>query len=162
MTETQSLYSFRVPSLEGEEVDLSIYDGMVTLIVNVASECGYTPQYAGLQELHSDFEPDGFSVVAFPCNDFGGQEPGTHEEIRAFCTTRYAIGFALMGKVQVVAGDGQSEVYTLLDELAGALPEWNFGKYVVSRDGRRARFFPPDVTPDDAALRAAIEEELAV
>jgi len=160
MPGASGLYDLHAPSLEGDDVDLARYAGTVALVVNVASECGYTPQYAGLQALHAELVERGFTVLGFPSNDFGGQEPGGPGEIRGFCTSRYAVDFPLFAKVETRPGPGQSPVYACLERLAGALPTWNFGKYVVSRDGLRARFFPSDVAPDSEVLRAAIEDAL--
>ena len=153
-------YSLRAAALDGAPVDLATYRGKVTLVVNVASECGYTPQYAGLQKLHVELKDRGFAVLGFPSNDFGGQEPGTPDQIRDFCTTKYQVGFPLFAKVQTKAGAGQSPVYTLLGEAAGKLPNWNFCKYLVGKDGKVLGFHPSKVAPDDAALRAAIEAAL--
>ncbi len=119
-------YAMNVASLDGEAADLADYRGKVTLVVNVASQCGYTPQYAGLQALHQELAGEGFAVLGFPSNDFGGQEPGTATEIRSFCTSNYGVTFPLFEKVQTRSGAGQSEVYGRLEELAGALPNWNF------------------------------------
>jgi carboxymethylenebutenolidase len=158
---TPSLYDLELRALDGKPFDAAALRGKVALVVNVASRCGYTPQYAGLQELHDELAPKGFVVLGIPSNDFGGQEPGTPDEIRAFCTERYSVTFPLLEKAQVKGGDGQSRVYALLHELTGELPSWNFGKYVVARDGRSARFFGTKVAPDDAGLRKAIDDALA-
>lgn len=112
-TETEGLYQLNTETLEGESIDLADFAGRVSLVVNVASACGYTPQYAGLQELHSEFESRGFSVLAFPSNEFGGQEPGSPAEIREFCNSRYSVEFPMMAKCEVKPGDGQSPVYSL-------------------------------------------------
>lgn len=155
-----SVYSGSVGALDGETFDLSSLRGKVTLVVNVASACGYTPQYAGLQRLHEELAPQGFTVLGFPSNDFGGQEPGTAAEIREFCTENYGVTFPLLAKVQVKAGETQAPVYQRLQQLTGELPKWNFGKYVVARDGKRAWFFPTRTAPDDPKLREAIDAAL--
>ncbi|MBL9077810.1 MAG: glutathione peroxidase [Planctomycetes bacterium] len=155
------LYSLRAPALDGSTVDLASLRGKVALVVNVASECGYTPQYAGLQRLHAELAPRGFTVLGFPSNDFGAQEPGTAEQIRSFCTERYAVEFPLFAKVGTKAGAAQSPVYALLGEATGSLPNWNFCKYVVGKDGRPVAFFPSRTAPDAKELRAAIEQALA-
>ena len=155
-----SLYSMKVRSLEGDEYDLRGLHGKVALVVNVASECGYTPQYEGLQRLHEELSGRGLCVLGFPSDDFGGQEPGTAEEIRAFCNSRYGVDFALFEKVHTKAGRGQSPVYALLAEQAGQLPAWNFGKYLVSKEGRVLRYFDSSVEPESPELRAAIEDAL--
>ncbi len=156
----KGLYSLTVADITGAETDLSGFAGKVTLVVNTASKCGFTPQYASLQELHAELEGRGFSVIAFPCNDFGGQEPGTGEEIAAFCSDRYSVSFPVMGKVQVNEGEGQSEVYSMLGTKTGELPGWNFGKYLVGKDGVPIAFYGSSTGPDDEDLRKAIEAAL--
>jgi glutathione peroxidase len=155
-----NFYSLKVPSLDAAPVDLSQYKGKVTLVVNVASECGYTPQYAGLQALHAELKSRGFAVLGFPSNDFGGQEPGTPAQIRTFCTEKYHVDFPLFAKLQTKAGAGQSDVYALLGKETGKLPNWNFCKYLVGKDGKVIQFFDSKVTPEGPTLRAAIEKAL--
>lgn len=155
-----SFHDLRTTSLDGSPADLAAYRGQVALVVNVASECGYTPQYAGLQKLHAELAGRGFAVLGFPSNDFGGQEPGSPTQIREFCTSRYQVTFPLFGKVVTKAGANQSPVYAYLGK-AGSLPNWNFCKYLVGRDGKVLGFFPSKVSPDDPALRQAIETALA-
>lgn len=157
----EDVYALSVNSLEGKPVPLSEYRGKVTLLVNVASECGYTPQYAGLQRIHAKYAPRGFSVLGFPSNDFGRQEPGSAEEIRAFCSTKYKVEFPMFEKVQTKSGPGQSPVYALLDRSSGTLPSWNFGKYLVDRSGKVVKYFPSKVEPESGELIAAIESALA-
>jgi glutathione peroxidase len=154
-----SLYALKTKSLSGEVVDLAQYTGKVTLVVNTASQCGFTPQYKGLQQLHNDMAPRGFSVLGFPSNDFGGQEPGSAEEIKTFCERNYGVTFPMFDKVVTKAGPDQSPVYTFLGK-GGELPKWNFSKYVVGKDGRVVAFFPSNVTPDSPELRQAIEKAL--
>ena len=154
------VYSLSTSALDGTPVDLAIYRGKVTLVANVASECGYTPQYTGLQKLHAELKDRGFAVLGFPSNDFGAQEPGTPDQIRDFCTTKYQVGFPLFAKVQTKTGPGQSPVYALLGAAAGKLPNWNFCKYLVGKDGTVLSFHPSKQAPDDPALRAAIEAAL--
>lgn len=156
-----NLHELTAPSLDGGDVALSAYRGKVTLFVNVASECGLTPQYAGLQALHDEFAARGFSVLGFPSNEFGGQEPGTAAQIRSFCTSKYSVTFPMFAKVEVKPGDGQSPVYRALTTATGQVPGWNFAKYLVGRDGRPVAFFSSMVKPDDPKLRAAIESALA-
>lgn len=158
--EPMNLHSLKTTFLDGAPADLAAYRGKVVLVVNVASECGYTPQYAGLQKLHTELKDRGFAVLGFPSNDFGGQEPGTPQQIRDFCTTKYKVDFPLFAKVQTKAGAGQSPVYALLGEATGKLPNWNFCKYLVGKDGKPISFHPSKVAPDDAQLRAAIEAAL--
>lgn len=156
-----SLYEISTQTLGGEPVDLGRFRGQVTLVVNVASECGLTPHYAGLQVLHERLSPRGFSVLGFPSNEFGGQEPGTPEQIQSFCSSRYGVTFPLFAKVETKPGGSQSAVYALLQRQTEQLPTWNFGKYVVGRDGRARRFFEPATKPDDPELLAEIERALA-
>jgi glutathione peroxidase len=155
-----SLYSLSTRALDGAPVALSELAGKVTLVVNVASACGSTPQYAGLQALQEELQGRGFAVLGFPSNDFGRQEPGSPEEIRSFCDSRYHVTFPMFEKVVTRAGDGQSPVYAELSRQSGKLPSWNFGKYLVGRDGKVLRFFETKVQPDDPALRGAIETAL--
>ena len=155
-----SLHDLKTTSLQGAPADLAEYRGQVVLAVNVASECGLTPQYKALQALHAELAPRGFSVLGFPSNDFGGQEPGTPEQIHSFCERNYGVTFPLFAKLQTKAGPGQSAIYAYLTR-GGDVPTWNFGKYLVGRDGRVIRFFASDVTPDAPPLRDAIEKALA-
>ncbi|MFZ5895733.1 MAG: glutathione peroxidase [Myxococcota bacterium] len=156
-----NIYSNSTRTLAGEATSLSRFAGQVTLIVNVASECGYTPQYAGLERLQQRFRGRGFSVLGFPSNDFGGQEPGTPEQIQSFCTSRYNVSFPLFEKVVTKPGPEQSAVYSALGEAAGASPKWNFGKYLIGRNGKVIDFYPSSVDPEDPKLIAAIESALA-
>jgi len=156
---TESFYDLTLPSLEGDPVDMSVYRGKVTLVVNVASHCGYTPQYSGLEELHRELSPRGFAVLGFPSNDFGGQEPGDAEEIRSFCSIQYGVTFPIFQKVVTRPGPLQSPAFAFLGR-SGKLPAWNFSKYVVDRDGRVVAFFPSQVTPESPELRAAIERAM--
>jgi len=154
-----SFYDLTVPALDGTPVELSRFAGMVTLVVNVASECGFTPQYAGLQALHERYGPRGFAVLGFPSNDFGGQEPGSADRIRRFCEERYRVTFPLFAKVQT-KGAGQSAVYRRLAE-SGHLPAWNFHKFLIGRDGQVMAVFPTTVSPGSRALGAAIQRALS-
>lgn len=160
-TPVPNLYELQAPSLDGTPKDLAEYRGKVVLVVNVASECGFTPQYEGLQALHTEFGPRGFAVLGFPSNEFGGQEPGTPEQIQQFCTSTYEVTFPLFGKVETKAGAGQSPVYAYLTAATGQTPGWNFCKYLVGKDGRAVAYFNSFVKPSDAKLRAAVEAELA-
>jgi len=155
-----SFYDLKVTTLAGQPADLAAYRGKVTLVVNVASQCGYTPQYAGLEKLYRDMAPKGFAILGFPSNDFGGQEPGSAEEIQQFCKRTYDVTFPMFAKVVTKAGPEQSPVYAFLGE-SGSLPQWNFGKYVLDKNGKVTAFFPSRVAPDAAELRAAIEKALA-
>ena len=155
-----SLYDLKVARLSGEPADLAAYKGKVALVVNVASQCGYTPQYAGLEKLYRELASKGVVILGFPSNDFGGQEPGTAEEIGQFCQKNYGVTFPMFAKVVTKAGPDQSPVYAFLGE-SGTLPQWNFSKYVVDKNGKVEAFFPSRVAPDAPELRAAIEKALA-
>jgi glutathione peroxidase len=155
-----SLYDLKVARLSGEPADLAAYKGKVALVVNVASQCGYTPQYAGLEKLYRELAPKGVVILGFPSNDFGGQEPGSAEEIGQFCQKNYGVTFPMFAKVVTKAGPDQSPVYAFLGE-SGELPKWNFSKYVVDKNGKVEAFFPSRVAPDAPELRAAIEKALA-
>jgi glutathione peroxidase len=157
---SRSIYTIETHTLEGKPAKLSAYDGKVALIVNVASECGYTVQYAGLEKLHDEFKDEGLVVLGFPCNDFGGQEPGSPKEIRAFCTEKYNVTFPLFEKLSLKPGDEQHVLYKALEAKTNKLPRWNFCKYLVSRDGTTAQFFDSKVTPESDELRTAIEKAL--
>jgi glutathione peroxidase len=159
-SEPASFYELKTKTLQGEPADLSRFAGKVTLVVNVASQCGFTPQYAGLEKLHQELQPRGFSVLGFPSNDFGAQEPGSPEEIATFCKKNYGVSFPMFSKLVTKAGPDQSEIYGFLGK-SGSLPSWNFSKYVVGRDGKVIAFFPSKVAPDAKELRDAIEAALA-
>ena len=155
-----SLYDLETKTLDGKPAPLSAYRGKVTLVVNTASQCGFTPQYAGLQKLHDEMKGKGFSVLGFPSNDFGGQEPGGAEEIATFCQRNYGVTFPMFSKLVTRAGPDQSPIYAYLG-ATGNLPGWNFSKYVIGKDGKVTAFFPSKVTPEDPQLRKAIEAALA-
>jgi glutathione peroxidase len=154
-----SLYDLKTQTLLGKPADLADYRGKVTLVVNVASYCGYTPQYKGLEKLHRDLQDKGFAVLGFPSNDFGEQEPGTAQEIATFCKLTYDVTFPMFSKVVTVPGADQSPVYKFLS-TSGHLPAWNFSKYVIGKDGTIRAFFPSEVTPEDPKLRRAIAEAM--
>ena len=155
-----SFYDLKTRTLDGKPADLSQYRGTVNLVVNVASYCGYTPQYTGLEKLHRELKAKGFNVLGFPSNDFGEQEPGTAQQIAEFCRLTYDVTFPMFEKVVTRNGPGQSAVYSFLGK-SGNLPAWNFSKYVVDKEGRVVAFFPSDVTPEDPKLRTAIARALA-
>ncbi|SDQ62872.1 glutathione peroxidase [Pseudoxanthomonas sp. CF385] len=136
------------------------YTGQVLLVVNTASKCGYTPQYEGLEALNQRYAGKGFAVLGFPSNDFKGQEPGSEKEIQEFCTLTYGVKFPMFEKVSVI-GENATPLYKALTEATGTAPGWNFHKYLISRDGRVVANFPSKIKPDDPALVAAIERELA-
>jgi glutathione peroxidase len=155
-----SFYDLQTTSLDGKPGNLAQYKGKVSLVVNVASKCGYTPQYEGLEKLQREMKGKGFNVLGFPSNDFGGQEPGTAQEIATFCKLMYDVTFPMFEKVVTKKGPGQSPVYTFLG-ASGNLPAWNFSKYVVDKNGKVVAFFASAVTPEDPALQAAISKALA-
>jgi glutathione peroxidase len=155
----ESLYSLKTTKLDGKEIDLSEFKGKVVLVVNVASECGFTKQYAGLQKLHSELHEKGFSVLGFPSNEFGGQEPGSPEEIQKFCESKYSVTFPMFSKVVTKPGKDQSPVYQFLTKGHDA-PSWNFCKYLVGKDGKVVKFYPSKVAPDNADLHKDIEAAL--
>lgn len=167
---TPAALGFKVQSLDGKDVDLGQYKGKVVLIVNVASKCGFTPQYAKLEELYKKYADRGFVILGFPCNQFHSQEPGTADEIRKFCTDKYNVTFPLMAKVEV-NGDGACDLYKYLRSLklkpkgpskmkSNFDVKWNFEKYLVGRDGKVVARFLSDTTPDSPVLIKAIEKEL--
>ena len=155
----QSFYDLTTHTLEGEPTSLAKYRGTVSLVVNLASFCGYTPQYAGLENLYRELKGKGVNVLGFPSNDFGEQEPGTPEEIATFCRTNYDVTFPVFEKVVTQRGAGQSPVYAFLGR-SGHLPAWNFSKYVIDRNGKVVAFFSSAVTPEDRRLRDAIASAL--
>ncbi|HNH47763.1 MAG TPA: glutathione peroxidase [Myxococcota bacterium] len=153
-----SIYELSTHKLDGSPSSLADFQGKVALVVNLASFCGLTPQYQGLEALFQELQGQGFVILGFPCNQFGGQEPGSPEEIQTFCSRNYGVSFPLFQKVEV-KGPGQSPVYQRLTADA-PVPSWNFTKYLVGKDGRLVQHFAPTVRPDDPELRAAIEAAL--
>ena len=160
-----TLYDIPVKTLSGEDSSLGALAGKTLLVVNVASKCGLTPQYAALETLHSRLADRGFSVVGFPCNQFMGQEPGTAEEIEEFCSTTYGVTFPMFEKIEV-NGDGRHPIYdelTAVPDADGAAGDvqWNFEKFLVGPDGAVLGRFRPRTDPEDPAIVAAIEDSLA-
>ena len=153
-------YDFSFRRIDGGALPLAACRGKPVLIVNTASECGFTPQYAELETLWRRYRDKGFVLLGVPCNDFGGQEPGTAQEIATFCKLTYDVTFPMFEKVVTRKGTDQSPIYTFLGR-SGKLPAWNFSKYVVDKQGRIVAFFESSVTPEDPALRAAIAKALA-
>ena len=151
-----SLYDFKITSLEGEEIDFARYRGKCLLIVNTASKCGYTPQYADLEKLH-ELYGNKVVVLGFPANDFLWQEPGSNNEIAACCERNYGVSFQMFEKISV-KGRGKHPLYKWLETASGHSPSWNFCKYVVSSDGKTVRFFPSKVKPMDKEIMDAIEK----
>ncbi|SEU26725.1 glutathione peroxidase [Stigmatella erecta] len=155
---TMSFFDLSAPRLDGKSENLSAYKGQVLLVVNTASECGYTPQYKGLEKLSQDYKGQGVTVLGFPSNDFGGQEPGTAKEIARFCELRFKVTFPMFDKVKT-KGEGQSPVYAFLAKKHGE-PKWNFHKYVVGKDGQVKAAFPSAVEPDSPELKKALDSAL--
>ena len=157
------IYDLAVRTADGQDQPLDAYRGRVLLIVNVASKCGFTPQYEGLEALWRQHRDAGLSVLGFPCNQFGGQEPGTAEQIASFCSTRYEVSFPVMGKVEVNGAGADALFQWLKREKPGLLGigsiKWNFTKFLVGRDGRVIDRFAPSTSP--AALQPAIDAALA-
>jgi glutathione peroxidase len=153
-----SLHDLTVNTIDLKPKSLGDFKGKVLLVVNTASQCGNTPQYAGLEKLYEEFKGKGLVVLGFPSNDFGGQEPGGEQEIKKFCSSRYKVTFPMFQKVKT-KGEGQSPVYKFLTHNDDA-PEWNFHKYLVSKDGQVLRSFKARVQPEDKDLRTAIEAAL--
>ena len=148
--------------IDGKSTSLKAYSGKVLLIVNVASKCGLTKQYTQLQALHDRFKDAGLVVLGFPCNDFGSQEPGTNDEIKTFCTEKYSVTFPMFDKLHV-KGPDQHPLYKELTGEKGAFPgdvKWNFGKFLIGRDGKPLKRIEPRTTPDDPEVIAAIEAAL--
>ena len=162
MAALSSFHDFTVRDIDGKDLALAEFKGKVCLVVNVASECGLTPQYAGLQALYERYADKGLTVLGFPSNDFGAQEPGTEAQIKEFCTSRYSVTFPMFAKVHV-NGPERAPVYAWLVGQTGDGKdiEWNFGKFLVGRDGRAVARFSPRTSPNDPELLAAIDAELA-
>jgi glutathione peroxidase len=158
-----TIFTEPIHTLHGEATSLGAFSGQTILAVNVASKCGLTPQYTGLEALQEKYAARGFTVVGFPCNQFGGQEPGSPEEIETFCSTTYGVTFPLMEKIDV-NGDSRHAIYSSLTEVADAEGHsgdirWNFEKFLITPDGTVTRYSPM-IAPDDVALVAALEASL--
>jgi glutathione peroxidase len=158
------LYGFTMKAIDGADQRLGDYRGKVLLVVNVASQCGLTPQYEALQKLHAEYAPRGFAVLGFPCNQFGGQEPGSDADVKKFCTTNYGVTFPLFSKIEV-NGQGRAPLYSWLTSQstkpdgAGAI-KWNFAKFVVDRTGGVVARFDPSTPPAAPELRAVVQKAL--
>ena len=159
--QADSPLSGKAKKIDGSEIDLSSYKGKVVLVVNVASQCGATPQYAGLQKLYDAYKDKGLVVLGFPANDFGAQEPGTDTAIATFCASKYNVTFDMFSKI-IVKGEGQSPLYKSLTAQANPAGDvkWNFEKFIIDRNGNVAGRFLTKVSPDDPQFVAAIEAEL--
>jgi len=159
-----SVHEFTLNSIDGRPAPLSAYQGKVVLIVNVASRCGFTPQYAGLEALYEKYKDRGFVILGFPANNFGGQEPGTNEEIKTFCSTKYNVTFPMYSKISV-KGDDQAPLYQFLTDkqanpATGGEIQWNFTKFLVDKNGKVVARFEPKVTPESPDVASAIEKAL--
>ena len=160
-----SVYDFTLKSIDGQPTPLSSYHGKVLLLVNVASRCGFTPQYTALESLYEKYKDRGLVIVGVPANNFMGQEPGTNEEIKTFCTKKYNVSFPMMSKVSV-KGDDKTPLYDFLtgkstDPRFGGEIQWNFTKVLVGRNGSLVARFEPAITPDSPEVKSAIESALA-
>jgi len=159
----ESVYNFTLPSIDGEPTSLSTYKGKVILLVNVASRCGFTPQYSALESLYEKYKDQGFVILGFPANNFGGQEPGTNSEIKNFCTLKYNVTFPMFAKVSV-KGDDCTPLYQYLTQQANPAVvgdiKWNFTKFLVDRSGKVVARFESPVKPDSPEVVEAIERLL--
>jgi glutathione peroxidase len=159
-----NIYDFTLPSIDGKPMPLAEFKGKVVLVVNVASRCGYTPQYSALQSLYEKYKDQGFVIVGFPANNFGAQEPGTNEEIKTFCSRKYNVTFPMYSKVSV-KGDDQTPLYRYLTKQTGPSIvgdiKWNFTKFLVDRNGTVVERFESAVTPDSKEVVSAVEKQLA-
>ncbi len=144
----KSIYDFSVKDIDHEEISLEKFKGKTLLIVNVASRCGFTPQYTGLQSLYEKYKDKGFEILAFPCNQFGSQEKGTNDEIKEFCSTEYNVSFKLFDKIEVI-GDNASPLFKKLTQDAGREIQWNFTKYLINKDGDFVRGFGTQKKPEE-------------
>lgn len=153
-------HEFRVKTIDGQVKSLKDFEGRAVLVVNVASECGLTPQYTGLEKLQREFKDRGFSVLGLPCNQFGQQEPGTDSEIKQFCSTKYEVSFPLTSKIEVNGEDAHPLYKWLKNESGGADIQWNFEKFLIGKDGRIIKRYSPKTVPEDPVLRADIRAAL--
>ena len=162
-TKGKNFFSLSAPSIDGKPVEFSNYSGKVVLAVNVASRCGYTPQYAGLEKLYQKYRDRGFVILGFPSNDFGSQEPGNNAEIKTFCKLNYDVQFPIFAKAHVT-GQEKSPVYQFLIDSQNVEPsgevQWNFEKFLIDRKGKLAKRFRSQVTPEDPGLVSALEAEI--
>lgn len=160
MFAASTVHEFSLNTIDGQPAPLSRYKGKVMLLVNVASQCGYTPQYAGLQSLYEKYKGKGLVIVGVPANNFGGQEPGTNEEIKTFCTRKYNVTFPMMSKVSVKGSD-MVPLYSYLTSETGGDVKWNFTKFLVDKEGKIVKRFESKVTPDSSEMTSAIEQALS-
>ena len=163
VAQADSIYDLKLKDIDGKDVALADYKGKAVLIVNVASKCGYTKQYAALETTYQKYKDQGLVVLGFPCNQFGGQEPGTNEEIKEFCSTQFNVTFPLFDKLDV-NGKNRAPLYTLLAGKDSPFPgdiKWNFNKFLIGKDGKILQRFDSKVTPDSTEMTSAIESALA-
>lgn len=157
----KNIYNLTVNTIDGKKINLSDYGNKVLLIVNVASECGYTPQYEGLEKIYEKYKNKGFEILAFPCNDFGGQEPGTNEEISTFCKAKYNVTFPLFDKIKILGNDKNPLYEKLISNFDPKSDvKWNFEKFLIDRKGDIVSRFGSKIKPESAELVGAVEEEL--
>jgi len=154
-----SIHEITMNNIDGQATPLASMKGKAVLVVNVASQCGYTPQYAGLQALYEKYKGQGLVIIGVPANNFGGQEPGTNEDIKQFCSRKYSVTFPIMAKVSV-KGDDKTPLYQYLTSTTGGEVKWNFTKFLVGKDGKPVQRFESGVSPDSPELAAAIEKAL--
>ncbi|MGA2136121.1 MAG: glutathione peroxidase [Bryobacteraceae bacterium] len=155
-----SVYEFTLNSIDGAPAPLDVYKGKVLLVVNVASKCGFTPQYKELEAVYEKYKDQGFVIAGFPANNFMSQEPGTNQEIKSFCTRTYGVSFPMYGKISVKGSD-IAPLYAYLTGAKGGDIKWNFTKFLIGKDGTILERFEPPVKPDDPKVTAAIEKALA-
>jgi glutathione peroxidase len=165
MAAEKNVFDFTLSTIDGQPAPLSAYKGEVVLLVNVASRCGFTPQYLALESIYEKYKDRGFVIVGIPANNFGAQEPGTNQEIKTFCTTKYNVKFPMMSKISV-KGDDKAPLYQFLTDKGsspktGGEIQWNFTKFLVGPDGHVITRFEPDVAPDSPQMTGAIESALA-
>ncbi len=161
MNDSINVSGISVKSADGKDISLSDYKGKVLLIVNVASECGYTPQYKALQEIYEKYKDRGFEILAFPCNDFGGQEPGTNEEIKNFCTTKYNVTFTLFDKIKILGSDKSPLYSVLINYPPPGDVSWNFEKFLIDKNGNVAGRFKSKIKPDSEEITSLIEAKIS-
>jgi len=165
MAVDKTVYDFTLNSIDGQPAPLAAYKGKVVLLVNVASKCGYTPQYSALESTYEKYKDRGFVIVGIPANNFGAQEPGSNQEIKTFCSSKFHVTFPMMAKVSV-KGDDITPLYQFLTDKSshpqsGGEIKWNFTKFLIGPDGRVIARFEPEITPDSPQVTSAIEEALA-
>lgn len=163
IAKAESVHDIKVRDIDGKEISMNAFKGKVMLVVNVASKCGYTKQYDALQATHQKYQDKGFAVMGFPCNQFGGQEPGSNEEIKQFCTSKFNVTFPLFDKIEV-NGANRHPLYTVLAGKDSPFPgdiKWNFTKFLVGKDGKVLKRFDSRTTPDSPEVIQAIEAALA-